>query len=288
MITRLAFAILSSWLWSAATLHADPIAIGDGQMQVNCDGKPITVFTYKPAAYRDGPLLLVFHGINRNAEDYRGYAKKLADTLGFVVAAPLFDKKRFPSDAYIRGNVITKTGETHPRTEWTFPMVLAIVNELRARESKPAWEYRCLGHSGGGQFLERFAAFQPNEATRIVAANPGSHLFPRRDWGAGYGFAGLADELSNDAAMQRYLAAPLTLYLGTADNDPNHEVLDKTAPAELQGPHRLARGRACFEEARKLAAEHGWAFKWRKVEVAGIDHDAKKMFAAPEVIDALK
>lgn len=279
---------LTCFVLAVISAHAEPIIEGKGSLEVVCDGKPITVFTYKPASYRDGPLLLVFHGINRNAEDYRDFAIKLADEQGFVIAAPLFDKKRFPSDAYVRGNVMTKTGEVHPRSKWTFPIVLTLISELRAREQKPAWDYCCLGHSGGGQFLERFAAFQPSEAKRIVASNPGSHLFPRRDWSGGYGFGGLPNELSNDEALKRYLAAPLTLYLGTADNDPNHEALDKTEAAELQGPHRLGRGRACFEEAQKLAKERGWPFHWRKVETQGIDHDAKKMFAAKEVIEALK
>lgn len=270
-----------------ATAHAEPMPTGKSSFTVNCSGKTITVFTYKPKTYRDGPLLMVFHGVKRNAEDYRENAIKLADQQGFCVAAPLFDKQQFPAEAYIRGNVMSKSGELHPRSEWTFPMVLTVIAALREREAKPQWNYFCLGHSAGGQFLERFAAFQPSEAMRIVAANPGSHLFPRRDWTGGYGFGGLPDDLSNDDALKRYLAAPLTIYLGTGDNDPNHPELDKSAAAERLGPHRLARGRACFEEAQKLAKEHGWPFHWRKVETPDLDHDARKMFAAKEVIEAL-
>jgi hypothetical protein len=36
-----------------------------------------------------------------------------------------------------------------------------------------------------------------------------------------------------------------------------------------------------------MAKERGWTFGWRKVEARGIDHDAARMFAAPEVGDAL-
>lgn len=279
---------LTCFVLASISAHAEPIVVGKGNLEVVCNGKPITVFTYKPKTYRDGPLLMVFHGVNRNADDYRDAAMMIADQLGCVVAAPLFDKKRFPKEAYMRGNVVTKAGEVHPRSEWTFPMVLTIIDDLRAREGKPKWPYSCIGHSGGGQFLERLAAFQPSEAQRIVASNPGSHVFPRRDWSGGYGFGGLPEELSNDEALKRYLAAPLTLYLGTADNDPHHPELDISEAAELQGPHRLARGRACFEEAQKLAKEHGWPFNWRKVETPGIGHDSRKMFAAKEVIEALK
>ena len=121
----------------------------------------------------------------------------------------------------------------------------------------------------------------------MLLANPGSDLFPRLDWEFGYGFDGLPPELSDEVALRRYLAAPLTLYLGLSDTDPNHFELDRSAAAERQGPFRLGRGRACFDYAEKLAREHGWPFNWRKVEVAGIAHDGKAMLAAAEVADAL-
>jgi hypothetical protein len=86
--------------------------------------------------------------------------------------------------------------------------------------------------------------------------------------------------------LRRYLAAPLTLYLGTGDITPRRR-FDASESAMKQGPHRLARNRAGFELARSLAQERGWTFNWRKVETPGIEHDAAAMFAAKEVEDAL-
>ena len=63
--------------------------------------------------------------------------------------------------------------------------------------------------------------------------------------------------------------------------------LDQSEAAMKQGPHRLARGRAVFEYAQKLAKERGWAFNWRKVETPDIGHFAAFMFAAKETEDAL-
>eukprot|EP01035_Chromulina_nebulosa_P008949 gene8949-12095_t len=126
----------------------------------------------------------------------------------------------------------------------------------------------------------------PGEATRIVAANPGSHLFPDRTQKFGYGFGGLPPELSNDDVLRRYLAAPLTIYLGTGDITPEHS-FDASPEGMKQGPHRYGRGRACFAAAQKLAKERGWAFNWRKVETPGIAHEGAFMFAAKEAGDAL-
>jgi poly(3-hydroxybutyrate) depolymerase len=268
------------------SLSAAPMPAGAGVQEIKTTGGVIQVFTYRPSLYKDGPLVLVFHGIGRNAEDYRNFAIAVAERFKVLVAAPLFDKARFPAAAYIRGGLFAKDGKLRPREEWTYALVPQLVDALRAGEGKPALPYYLLGHSAGGQFLERFAAFYPTEAQRIVAGNPGSHLFPRRDWDFGYGFGRLPAEISDDAALQRYLAAPLTLYLGTGDILTNTDNLDQSPEAEREGAFRLARGRACFDYAQKLAAERGWAFNWRKVETPGIGHDGGGMFAAPEMAEA--
>jgi poly(3-hydroxybutyrate) depolymerase len=268
---------------------AAPIPVGSSEIEVGTGTNAITVYTYKPATYSNGPVLFVFHGMLRNAKDYRDFGIVMAQRFNCMIAAPLFDTNRFPGEAY-KGGGLLKHGEhgaMQEKSKWTYSLVPKVVEEVRAREGKPALPYYFIGHSAGGQFLMRMAAFSPLEAKRIVAANPGSDLFPRRDWKFGYGFGGLPEEYSDDKQLQAYLAAPLTLYLGTADIDPNHFELDKSAAAELEGPYRLARGRACFEYAKNLAAEHGWKFNWRKVETPGIAHDGKGMFAAKDVADAL-
>ena len=259
---------------------------GVGRFEYPSATEPITVFSYKPPTYRDGPLLVVCHGVSRNAEDYRNYAITLAERFGAIVVAPLFDNQRFPSLRYQRGGLVGADGAAQPPEAWTYAFIPKIVAHVRALEGKPALPYYLIGHSAGGQFLVRLAAFLPAEATRIVAANPGSLLFPTREQKFGYGFGGLPAELSSDDVMRRYLAAPLTLYLGTGDITPEHS-FDASPAGMVQGPNRLARGRAGFAFAQKLAQERGWVFNWRKVETPGIAHEAAFMFAAKEAGDAL-
>jgi pimeloyl-ACP methyl ester carboxylesterase len=137
--------------------------------------------------------------------------------------------------------------------------------------------YYLIGHSGGGQFLTRLAGFVPTEAKRVVAANPGTHLFATRDLPYPYGFGKLPDDAGGDEALRRYLAQPLTIYLGTEDTvqDPN---FPKGELPAKQGDSRLARGRNAFRMAERLAAEKGWPFRWRLVEATGIGHDHEGMF----------
>ncbi len=280
--------LLILFAFGVALLRAVPIPAGPGQIECPNGAEPITAFTYKPPTYQDGPLVVVFHGVQRNAEDYRNFAITLAERFGVIVVAPMFDAKRFPSVRYQRGGLVNADGQAEPEDKWTYAAIPRIVAHVRALEGKAAaaLPYYLIGHSAGGQFLVRLAAFMPGEAVRIVAGNPGSHLFPVRDQVFGYGFGGLPPELSSDEVIRRYLAAPLTFFLGTGDILPSNS-FDASPAGMKQGPNRLERGRACFAVAQKLAKERGWAFNWRKVETPGIGHQGAFMFAAKEAGDAL-
>lgn len=263
-----------------------PLPAGPGRTELPDAREPITLFTYKPPTYRGGPLLIVCHGVQRNAEDYRNFAITLAERFGVLVVAPLFDKERFPMARYQRGGLVGADGAVQPPERWTYASIPRMVARVRELEGKPELPYYLIGHSAGGQFLVRMAAFLPGEAERIIAANTGSHLFPTREADFGYGFGGLPPELSGDDVIRRYLAARLTLYQGTGDviADPS---MDASPPAMRQGPNRLARGRAAFAAAQALAKEKGWVCNWRLVETPGIAHEAAFMFAAKEAGDAI-
>lgn len=266
-------------------VHAQKLPVGASSVVYENHGEPLTLFTYRPPTYTDGPVVVVFHGVRRNAEDYRNFAINMAERFKAIVVTPLFDSLRFPSARYQRGGLM-KAKQVQPQGEWTYAMVPGIVDFIRNREQNMSLPYYLVGHSAGGQFLVRMAAFMPGEAKRIVACNPGSDLFPTKDQSFGYGFGGLPETLSNDAVLKAYLAAPLTLYLGTDDIYPKPS-FDDSPEGMIQGRHRLERGRNCYAFAQSLAAKKGWAFNWRKVETPGIGHDAAMMFAAKETEDAI-
>jgi hypothetical protein len=145
--------------------------------------------------------------------------------------------------------------------------------------------YYFIGHSAGGQFLSRISGFVAPGAVRIVAANPGAHLFPTRDLPYPYGFGELPREISDDDAIRLYLAQPLTIYCGTEDH--GKAQLPMGVEAMKQGPNRHERGKACFKLGQELARQKGWTFHWRYVEAPGIAHDGKGMFDHVNSIDAL-
>jgi pimeloyl-ACP methyl ester carboxylesterase len=258
---------------------------GPARCDVEVGGICLEVFTYKPTASRGGPLLVVFHGVLRNAEEYRDNARVLGDRYGLTVAAPKFDEARFGPGRYQQGGLL-RDGTPEPEARRTWSLVPPLVDELRRREGRPDMPFYLIGCSGGGQFLERMAGFSPTKARRVVAVNPGTQLFPTRDQPYPFGYGGLPPGLSGDDRIKAYLAQPLTLYLGTADTE-RDEYLDTSPAADAQGRSRLERGRAAFAAAKALAAERGWEFGWWLVEAHGLGHEHGPMFSDPACGTAL-
>lgn len=260
-----------------------PLPAGLGEQRLSLGDTRLTVFTYRPTC-RDPSLLLVFHGQDRNAHDYRDWARPLADKHCMLVVAPRFSKSPFPRWRYQHGG-ITRDGAMQDPREWTARLALELVERVRQLEGR-SMPYALIGHSAGGQFLSRLAAFSPTEAERIVIANPGTHVLPDRKVEAPYGFGGVYAPDAMDQELRRYLSAPITIFLGHEDTD--EEGLSTSREAKAQGQTRYERGHNAFKAAEALARERGWPFNWRVVEVPGVGHSAKRMFAAPEASAALK
>jgi cyanophycinase len=267
-----------------ASPKAADLPVGKSRFLLSARGKSLEVFTYRPTNYQDGPLFVVMHGLNRNAEDYRDNAIALGDRFQALIVAPALSLEQFPSEAYQRGG-ITRDGKAQAMEQWTFQFISDVVSSVRSRMGREQLPYYLIGHSAGGQFLNRLAAFLPGEAVRIVATNPGTLIFPDRQFSFPFGFDGLPKKWSDDAWIKSYLAAPLTLYLGTADTEAGN--LDVTPEAMRQGGTRIERGRACYERGAALARERGWPFGWTLVEVEGIGHSSAQMFAHPRAQEAL-
>jgi alpha-beta hydrolase superfamily lysophospholipase len=258
---------------------------GDGEVTAEIAGVPLRLFTYRPEGCAVTGILLVFHGVGRDATGYRDSAKPLAQRLCMLVVAPLFDEQRFPAWRYQRGGIV-HDGKVQPPDSWTIHFVPRLVAWARAEEKRPDLPYALIGHSGGGQFLSRVVAFEPVEATRIVIANPSTWVLPTLDTPAPYGFGGVYDPPQAEAALRRYLAAPVTVLLGQEDTG-SHE-LAVGPEADAQGATRLARGQNAFRQAEAVARAHGWTFNWRLAFVPGVGHSARLMFGSAQALEAFQ
>jgi pimeloyl-ACP methyl ester carboxylesterase len=168
----------------------------------------------------------------------------------------------------------------------SFTIVDALVEKLADKTVFPNLSRLVIvGHSAGGQFTNRYAAGSTNVRTlasrsitmRFIIANPSSYVYftPERKVGNsqdtfavpaadivascptynqyGYGLEQLNNYMARTGATaipSQYASAEVIYLLGERDTDPNHASLDKSCGAQLQGAHRLERGRVYFNYVR--------------------------------------
>jgi hypothetical protein len=262
------------------------VPAGIGQQAADLEGVSLEVFTYQPAGCTVSGALLVFHGLERNAEAYRDDAIPLGQQMCMLVVAPLFDKTRFPTWRYQRGGIVSDDGSVQPPKSWTVNLVPRLVSWIRHKQSRADLPFALIGHSAGAQFLSRVAAYAEDGATQTVIANPSTWVRPSLDIAAPYGFKGISDRAWGEAALRRYLAAKITVLLGQEDVGSRN--LATSAEAEEQGSTRFERGQNVFQEADAAARRNGWAFNWSLAVVPGVGHSARTMFGSDQALIALR
>ena len=253
-------------------------------------GKAITVWYAKPDSFSaDAPIVMVLHGQNRNAKNYRDAWKGHADRHGFLLLAPEFSEELFPGNQYEHGNYFAATpaqaekNKTFPQKNhsdyWSFRVPDKIFTDFGAhRETTNRRTYYIYGHSAGAQFVHRMLAVVPETKVQMaVAANAGRYTLPDADESWPYG---LKEAAATSAEIRKFLAAPLVILVGENDTDSEHPGLRRTKKADRQGLNRLERGRYFYDFGSALAKSLGVPFGWRFQIVPGAAHSNKAMAEA--------
>ncbi len=262
-------------------LHVGSAPVGKQTLTVDYGDVVLETFTYRPAGEING-VMLNFHGMGRNASGARDASVEFADEHGFYVVSPVFDESQFPSSMYQLGGIVSG-GKMLPQDDWTVSLVDDIASWAHAQVGNdPNDETIAFGHSAGGQFLSRVAAFGPDIFDKMIIANPSTHVRASLTEDAPYGFDGYLSSAQEEAMLRDYLADPVTIYLGANDNNPNDPELSRSAAAMRQGDDRLERGQFVYNEAEKLAASQGWEFNWELVIADDVGHSSWGMLNAPE------
>lgn len=240
-------------------------------------GPTLPVWYVRPAGTpADAPILFVFHGVRRDADRYLSEWLDVAARERVIVVVPEFTIEGFPgAPRYNHGRVIDSAGAAVPLTDRTFAVIEPLFDALRQRESLTASQYWMFGHSAGAQFVHRFIMTgNARRLQRAVAANAGSYMFPDERFAWPFGTRSLPAGIW---APEQAYAVPMTILLGTADNDPDYPSLPRDPEAMAQGPHRLARGHAFFAATRADAAARQMPFAWDCRLVPGVGHENGRM-----------
>jgi pimeloyl-ACP methyl ester carboxylesterase len=274
-------------------------------------------------------LVVVIHGDSRNAPDHLRYVVGAAGLAGVddaLVVAPQFLIASDLSGAGLPGSTLYwtdsgwKQGDSsarsplpRPGSASSFTALDQLIARASSRRTFPNLDRIVIvGHSAGGQLVNRYAATSPIEraataagqTVRFVVANPSSYLYfdaVRAHAGAflpvsaaerqacskvnawKYGLErlnGYASTSGAAAIADHYASRSVVYLLGDADTDTSDPSLDTSCAAEWQGRQRLERGRTYVAY---LEATYGPTLAAHQVEriVPGVGHAAKAMYQSP-------
>ncbi|MGS0896631.1 alpha/beta hydrolase [Burkholderia stagnalis] len=163
------------------------------------------------------------------------------------------------------------------------------------------------GHSGGGQVVQRYAVAaretvvlaKEGIAVRYVVSSPSSYAYfdaerPGADGRPGpfdaaacpgyndwkYGMDHRPPYLADRTPVRleaAYVARRVTYLVGGKDDDPRQKALDRSCPAEAQGPQRVARGEAYFQY---LQGRHPHGLNQSLHIVPGVGHNGERMLTS--------
>lgn len=238
----------------------------------------INIETYVPAACATTPCLLVFalHGLGRNAANTRDYWIDAADRYGLLVAAPHFDKDRFPTRLFQQGGVRNEPD----RSKWVYAVIERFFDKALQSGRVSGSTYVLFGHSAGAQFVHRMVILMPEARfSTAISANAGYYTLPvGKDAAGGFSFPYSLDGTpATEAGIKAAFAKPLLVMLGDRDIDPDHPQLNTSKGAEAQGPNRFARGQNFMAAAAAEAKRLGVQSRWREITVPGVAHEQRKM-----------
>jgi pimeloyl-ACP methyl ester carboxylesterase len=276
----------------------------------------------KLEAYRNFPFsgsskvshaVIVIHGTGRNAAHYYANMLTAATQAGVVtntlVLAPFFKTSQdspgggqltWTSGGWKIGDAAESKGVS------SFSVMDDLITTLANKTRFPNLKWITVtGHSAGGQFTQRYAAFgvAPNyvrdTAVDFVVANPSSYTYfdnarPTRDgsqfsvpvdsscryddykYGLG-GRTGYVAKLSPRDALRQFASRRITYLSGGADSVQNGD-MDTDCGAMAQGPNRVIRSAYFFERIKQLAPDA----PQQRVVVPGVAHDSDGMYQSAQ------
>ena len=248
--------------------------------------KPFNIHFYIPSSIdrTNAPILFVFPGMNRNADDYLETWTSLADQYQIMVFSFEFTDYYYPNSTSYQLGYIRDFNQNFTNEDlWTFSLIEPVFDKIKTSLNYNGNTYNMFGHSAGAQFVHRFIQFKPlSRVNKAVSANAGWYTLPDTTIDFPYGLKGTPIN-SND--LENSFLKNLEVHLGQNDNNPNDPFLNTTDGANLQGNHRLSRGQYFILNSDSIAQTMNFSSNWIKKEVPNIGHQQVNMaaFAAQEL-----
>ena len=207
---------------------------------------PREYYYYAPAsAGRGAPLLVLVHGIARQAAETIFRFSGEADRLGIVLLAPFFS-----ATAYRRYQLVID--DVAGRADLAlFDMVEATALQTGCEKDK----LHLFGYSGGAQFVHRFTMIHPSRVASMSVASAGWYTMPDADEPYPYGIGSHPLERQS-FDPPAFLRIERHVFVGGRDRQRDGHLRTSKKLDRLQGRDRVER--ACRWNAMMNAASERW------------------------------
>jgi pimeloyl-ACP methyl ester carboxylesterase len=223
------------------------------------DGQFFYLYIPQKATIQNGSsqLLALIHGYTAREPGMRSRRiikknvilwKNYADDMGWVILAPHFDRRRFGND-YQRLNFAGIRSDA--RLNELIDKAGNILPDLQTEK------ILLFGHSGGGQFVHRYAAFHSQRLDRAVAGAPGWFMWP--DLSLAYPYGARSNGSFNDSYRHLAGLCDQQLLILVGENDDTQRVFRNKYKGidlnMLQGKGRRRRAENWFFALQEFAIQ---------------------------------
>lgn len=184
-------------------------------------------------------LMVIIHGTGCAVENYIKEAKELADKNHLAILAPLFPGGLMERDDFNSYKLLSCDGVRYDL------ILLAMIEDMKNRYPGVKTDrFYLFGHSGGGQFANRFLLVHPERLKAVSIGAPGRPTFLNREEDYFWGIRNFRDYFDKDVDLEAVRKVPVQITVGERDT--------KYIGDSPYGDNRVARMRSLkknFEEA---------------------------------------
>ena len=214
---------------------------------VRQDGSAQSYYVYLPGGGgADAPLLVVVHGVARQAQAQAQALSEISERLGTVMVVPVFG---VDSRDYQR---LGRSGRG-PRADAALD---AVVDEVAMRTGCKASTFHLLGVSGGAQFAHRYTLAHPHRVNRAVVVGSGWYTFPNPRARYPYGIRRSPELPGVRFDPEEFLRVPITVMVGERDVETSN-LRNTPRVNRQQGRTRVERAQRWVEAMREAATVRG-------------------------------
>lgn len=159
-------------------------------------------------------LMVVIHGTGCEVEAYVNEAKELADANHMAVLAPLFPSGIVERDDFNSYKLLNDRGTRYDLA------LFAMIEDMKKRYPRVEGErFFLFGHSGGGQFTNRFLLAYPERLKAACIGAPGRPTFINPDEDYFWGVRDFKDYFGKDVDLEAVKKVPVQIVVGERDTE---------------------------------------------------------------------